>query len=501
MKKYIMSLDQGTTGSRAIIFDLSGNPISSCASEYPLFFPAQGWVEQRAEDIWSSQIGVAKEVLDMSGVSIDDIAAIGISNQRETTIVWEKETGKPVCNAIVWQCRRTAPYCDLLKEQGYTDMIRQKTGLIIDAYFSATKLKWILDNVEGARERASRGELLFGTVDSWLIYNLSGKKVHTTDPSNASRTMLYNIHTGEWDDELLSLFNIPREMLPSISSSSGRIAHTDPAIFGREIPICGVAGDQQAALFGQLCHKAGDVKNTYGTGGFMLMNTGTMPVFSENGLLTSVGWRIDHPNGKTETAYVLEGSAFICGAAVQWLRDGLKILASAPESEDVARSVSDSGGVYFVPAFVGLGAPYWDPYARASLHGITRGTTIAHIVRAVLEAMTYQTADILELMQKETKLPIPALRVDGGASANDLLMQLQANNTGIKILRPACVETTAWGAALLAALGIGLYQSIDELSDSSKNVTEFLPDPEDTGRETRMRMWHKAVERSLGWDE
>lgn len=496
MNKYIMSLDQGTTGSRCIIFNIDGTPVASDAAEYPLHFPHTGWVEQKAEDIWNSQYKVARNALEKSGISIDDIVSIGITNQRETTIVWEKETGKPICNAIVWQCRRTAEYCDKLKADGHSEFIRKKTGLLIDAYFSATKLKWILDNVEGARERAENGELLFGTVDTWLIYNLTGGKVHATDMSNACRTMLFNINTRTWDDDLLKFFNIPACMLPTIVPSSGKIGTTSPELFGKPIVLSGVAGDQQAALFGQLCHKAGDVKNTYGTGGFMLMNTGSRPVFSENGLLTSIAWTIEGE----PTTYMLEGSAFICGAAVQWLRDGLQILDTAAQSEEIANKVSDSGGVYFVPAFVGLAAPYWDPYARASFQGITRGTTIPHIVRAVLDSMTYQTNDILSLMQQETGLKIVGIKVDGGASANNLIMQLQANNSNVTIQRPQCVETTALGAALLAGIGAGVYANKDSLREIAGRFDTFKPDPNDTGREERLANWHKAVERCLEWE-
>lgn len=496
MKKYIMSLDQGTTGSRCIIFDTDGHPVASDAAEYPLSCPADGWVEQKAEDIWESQIKVAKNALLIGGISIDDIVSIGITNQRETTIVWDKNTGKPICNAIVWQCRRTAQFCDKLKAEGHADFIRSKTGLLIDAYFSATKLKWILDNVDGARERAERGELLFGTVDTWLIYNLTCGKVHVTDPSNASRTMLFNINTCSWDDELLEFFNIPKSMLPQICCSGGKIAMSDPSLFGKAVAICGVAGDQQAALFGQLCHKAGDVKNTYGTGGFMLMNTGSKPVFSQNGLLSSVAWTIDG----MPTNYALEGSAFICGAAVQWLRDGLKIISVPAESEDLALQVKDSGGVYFVPAFVGLGAPHWDPYARASFHGITRSTTRAHITRAVLDAITYQTTDILELMQKESGLDICNLRVDGGATANNLLMQLQADNANVTIQRPECIEVSSLGAALLSGIGAGVYSSLSDLKTVAGRFSTFKSEISDAERSARLEKWHKAVERSKGWD-
>ncbi len=495
-KKYLMSFDQGTTGSRCIIFAEDGTPVASDAMEYPLYYPNDGWVEQKAEDIWQSQITVAKRALEKSEIASESIAAIGITNQRETTIVWEKSTGRAICNAIVWQCRRTAEYCDKLKADGYSDFIRKKTGLLIDPYFSATKLKWILDNVEGAREKAEKGDLLFGTVDTWLAYNLSGGKSHITDMSNACRTMLFNINTREWDDELLRFFDIPKCMLPTVVPSSGKLAYTDESIFGTSILIGGIASDQQAALFGQLCHKAGDVKNTYGTGGFMLMNTGSKPVFSENGLLTSIAWTIDGE----PTNYVLEGSAFICGAAVQWLRDGLRLINTAAESENKANLVKDSGGVYFVPAFVGLAAPYWDPYARASFHGITRGTTEGHIVRAVLDAMTYQTEDILRLMQKENGLKINGMRVDGGASANNLIMQLQANNSGVMIQRPECVEITALGTAMLAGLGAGVYKNKDQLSEFAGRFSTFAPDPADTGRDERIAKWHKAVERSIGWD-
>lgn len=496
MKKYIMSLDQGTTGSRCIIFDLEGKPVASDAAEYPLSCPADGWVEQKAEDIWNSQLKVARNALAMSNLTADDIVSIGITNQRETTIVWEKKTGKPICNAIVWQCRRTAAYCDKLKEDGYSEFIRSKTGLLIDPYFSATKLKWILDNISGARERAKKGELLFGTVDSWLIYNLTGGKVHVTDPSNASRTMLFNINTCTWDDELLEFFDIPKAMLPKICCSGGKIAVSDPALFGKPIAICGVVGDQQAALFGQLCHKAGDVKNTYGTGGFMLMNTGSKPVFSKNGLLSSVAWTIDG----MQTNYALEGSAFICGAAVQWLRDGLKIIDTAAESEDLALTVNDSNGVYFVPAFVGLGAPYWDPYARASFHGITRTTSRGHIARAVLDAITYQTTDILDLMKQESGLDICYLRVDGGASANNLLMQLQADNANVSIQRPECIEVSALGAALLAGIGAGVYSDTNELKIIAGRFSTFSPEIDDVEKNARIAKWHKAVERSKEWD-
>ena len=418
MPKYLLALDQGTTSSRSIVFDLSGRIIASSQREFPQIFPHRGWVEHDPEDIWNTQLAVAREALSKAGADAADIYGIGITNQRETTVVWERATGKPICNAIVWQCRRTAEYCDYIKSGELCEDIRRRTGLLIDAYFSATKLKWILDNVEGARERARRGELCFGTVDSWLIFNLTGGKVHATDYSNASRTMLFNINTLEWDDELLRLFDIPRRMLPDVKPSSCIFGETAPELFGASIPVAGVAGDQQAALFGQCCFEDGSVKNTYGTGGFMLMNTGSRPVMSENGLLTTIAWGI----GDSSVSYALEGSVFVCGAAVQWLRDGLGLISKASETETIARSVENSGCVWFIPAFVGLGAPYWDPYARGALLGLTRGTTRAHIVRAVLESMAYQTADVLELMEREAKVSMTSLKVDGGASANDLLL-------------------------------------------------------------------------------
>lgn len=491
MSKYLMSFDQGTTSSRTILFNLRGEPVSSAAYEFEQIFPREGWVEHNPSEIWGSQLRSAKKAMEKIGASAADIAAIGITNQRETTIVWEKSTGNPVYNAIVWQCRRTAEYCDSLKEQGLVDTVRRKTGLIIDSYFSASKIKWILDNVEGARKKAEDGELLFGTVDTWLIYNLTGGRVHATDYSNASRTMLFNINTLDWDEELLALFDIPRTMLPDLHPSSYLFGETDTAIFGKKIPIAGAIGDQQAALFGQGCHTRGDAKNTYGTGGFLLMNTGEVPVFSENGLLTSVAWGLD---GKVN--YALEGSVFICGAAIQWLRDCLGILSNAAESETLAAQVKNTGGVYFVPAFVGLGAPYWDPYARGAIYGITRGTTRAHIVRATLEAMAYQTVDVLDVMQKEVGQSLSSLRVDGGAAANNILLGLQADFLGVPIIRSACIETTALGAAMLAGLAVGCFASSEELRNIAKVGRRFDPRIGQEQRAEALTGWHNAVKKT-----
>ena len=493
MPKYLLALDQGTTSSRSIVFDLSGRIIASSQREFPQIFPHRGWVEHDPEDIWNTQLAVAREALSKAGADAADIYGIGITNQRETTVVWERATGKPICNAIVWQCRRTAEYCDYIKSGELCEDIRRRTGLLIDAYFSATKLKWILDNVEGARKRARRGELCFGTVDSWLIFNLTGGKVHATDYSNASRTMFFNINTLEWDDELLRLFDIPRRMLPDVKPSSCIFGETAPELVGASIPVAGVAGDQQAALFGQCCFEDGSVKNTYGTGGFMLMNTGSRPVMSENGLLTTIAWGI----GDSSVSYALEGSGFVCGAAVQWLRDGLGLISKASETETIARSVENSGGVWFIPAFVGLGAPYWDPYARGALLGLTRGTTRAHIVRAVLESMAYQTADVLELMEREAKVSMTSLKVDGGASANDLLLEIQADLLGTPIIRPGCIETTALGAANLAGLSTGAFSSLSEISASWQCERRFEPRISAEERLSRLDGWRKAVGRVL----
>ncbi len=492
MKQYLLAMDQGTTSCRAIIFTRGGEMVATAQKEFTQIFPADGWVEHDPTEIWATQIGVAHEALAKSGLDGSDIAAIGITNQRETTVVWDKHTGKPIYNAIVWQCRRTAEYCDSLKAQGLTDTVRAKTGLLIDSYFSATKIRWILQNVPGAMEKAQRGDLLFGTVDTWLIWMLSGGKVHATDPSNAARTMIYNIHELTWDTELLELFDIPASMLPEVLPSSGVFGYTKPSLFGCEIPIAGVAGDQQAALFGQCCFCKGDVKNTYGTGGFMLMNTGNTPVTSQNGLVTSIGWRIGD-----QTQYVLEGSVFICGAAVQWLRDGLGIIRSSADTERLALSVPDSGGVYFVPAFVGLGAPYWDAYTRGCITGLTRATTKAHIVRATLEAMAYQTADVLAVMEQEVGARVQSLKVDGGASANTFLLQFQSDITGKRIVRPACIETTALGAACLAGLAVGLYESLDDIRAIYNESASFAPAMDDDTRLSLCNGWKRAVERTL----
>ncbi len=496
MEQYLLALDQGTTSSRCIVFDRAGNICSQVNREFRQFYPQDGWVEQDPTEIWASQMGVVVETMLKMGITAADIAAIGITNQRETVVVWEKESGKPIYPAIVWQCRRTAEDCVEWRRQGVEDEIQEKTGLLLDPYFSASKLRWILDHVSGARVRAQRGELLFGTVDSWLIYNLTDGKVHATDPSNAARTMLFNIHTMEWDEDLLKLFEIPKAMLPEVKPSSGLFGYTANHLFGGRIPIAGVAGDQQSALFGQCCLEAGDVKNTYGTGGFLLMNTGNTPVHSKQGLLTTVGWKIGN-----EVNYVLEGSVFTCGAVIQWLRDGLKLFSKASETETMALSVPDNGGVYLVPAFVGLGAPYWDSYARASIQGLTRAVRSEHIVRAALEAMAYQTVDVLNVMKEEAPFPIRSLRVDGGASANDFLLQFQADVLGISLDRPVCVETTAKGAANLAALGVGYYSDIEELKKSRKVDRTFAPNMDREARERLLKGWHQAVERSLKWAE
>ena len=496
MKKYIMAFDQGTTSSRCILFTADGNISSIVQREFPQIFPREGWVEHDPMTIWSTQIGVATEALLKIGGSWDEVYGIGITNQRETVVIWERKTGLPIYNAIVWQCRRTAEYCKDLKENGYEPIIRKKTGLMLDPYFSASKVAWILDNVPSARERATRGELCFGTIDSWLIWNLTGGKVHATDCSNASRTMLFNISTLTWDDELLSLFNIPHAMLPEVLPSSTIFGYTDAKIIGAELPIGGVAGDQQAALFGQCCFNEGEIKNTYGTGAFMLMNTRHTPCFTNKGLLTTIAWKIGD-----EITYAIEGSVFSCGSAIQWLRDGLKILESAQDSEYYASKVSDSGGVLVVPAFSGLGAPWWDPYARGTIIGITRATTKNHIIRATLESMAYQTADVVNLMEETSNIKITELTVDGGASTNALLLQIQADIIGTKIHRPKCIETTALGAAFLCGLSTGVYKSIEEIRDIKIVERTFSPKQSDEWRQNAMERWHKAVQRSLNWTE
>ncbi len=496
MKKYIMALDQGTTSSRAILFKKDGTIASVVQREFPQIFPKEGWVEHNPMVIWSTQIAVATEALLQIGGSWSDCFGIGITNQRETVVVWDRATGAPIYNAIVWQCRRTADYCEELVKSGKSDMIRQKTGLLPDPYFSATKIKWILENVDGARERAERGELCFGTIDSWLIWNLTGGAVHATDYSNASRTMLFNIHTLEWDSELLNLFGIPASMLPHVMPSSGLFGYTDAEVLGAVLPIAGVAGDQQAALFGQCCFDSGDIKNTYGTGGFLLMNTGDTPRITDNGLLTTIAWKIGD-----KVTYALEGSVFTCGAAIQWLRDGMKIIESASDSEYYAKKVPDSGGVMVVPAFSGLGAPWWDPYARGMIIGITRATNKYHIIRATLESLGYQTADVVKLMEASSGLKITKLKVDGGASANNLMLAFQADILGVPLGRPECIETTALGAAYLAGLALGVYKSFDDIRKNAKSEDTISPTKDEGWREEQMAKWQKAVKRSLAFAE
>ena len=488
MQQYILALDQGTTSSRAIIFDNKGAVISIAQKEFTQIFPQPGWVEHDANEIWSTQLGVAAEAITKAGLYPENIAAIGITNQRETTVVWERSTGKPIYNAIVWQDRRTASFCDELKEQGLDKTILEKTGLIVDAYFSASKVKWILDNVTGAREKANKGELCFGTIDSWLIWNLTKGQIHVTDVSNASRTMLCNIHTLQWDGELEKIFDIPGNMLPQIRSSSEVYGHTQNILTAHNIPIAGVAGDQQAALFGQMCTQPGMVKNTYGTGCFMLMNTGEKPVASTNNLLTTVAWKV---NGITN--YALEGSVFIAGAVVQWLRDGLGVIKTSQEVEVLAAAVSSADGVYLVPAFAGLGAPHWNQYARGTMVGITRGTAAGHIARAALDSIAYQTMDVLKAMEADSGIAIKELRVDGGATANNLLMQFQADILNTKVVRPKVTETTALGAAYLAGLAVGFWKSIDEIQGQWQVDIAFEPVMTDEDRTILTKGWQRAV--------
>lgn len=489
-----MALDQGTTSCRCILYDEQSRMVSTAQKEFRQIYPQAGWVEHDAMEIWSTQMGVAQEALLKINGTYENIAAIGITNQRETTVVWDKETGEPVYNAIVWQCRRTAEYCDELKKKGLTQFFREKTGLLIDAYFSATKLRWILKNVPGARKKAEAGKLLFGTIETWLIWKMTGGKVHITDYSNASRTMLFNIHTLKWDEDILRELDIPLCMLPEPQPSSMVYGKTDPNIFGGSINICGAAGDQQAALFGQACFEAGDAKNTYGTGGFLLMNTGEEPVYSESGLLTTIAWGIDGT-----VNYALEGSVFVSGAAIQWLRDEMEMIHNAAESEALAESVPDSNGVYVVPAFVGLGAPYWDPYARGAVLGITRGANKKHLVRATLESMAYQTWDLIQIMMKDTARKLVTLKVDGGASANNFLMQFQSDILGKAVLRPQCIETTSLGAAYLAGLACGYWHSRDAILASWKIDRTFEPDMENKKRKELLKGWEKAVSCTLGW--
>lgn len=494
MSKYVMALDSGTTSNRCILFNEKGEMCSMAQKEFTQYFPKPGWVEHNAEEIWSSQLEVAQQAMANINATAADIAAIGITNQRETTIVWDKESGEPVYQAIVWQCRRTSEYCDSLKEKGLTDKFREKTGLVIDAYFSGTKVKWILDNVEGARQRAERGELLFGTVETWLIWKLTKGAVHVTDYSNASRTMLFNINTLQWDEEILAELGIPASMLPEAKPSSCVYGDADAGFFGAPIPIAGAAGDQQAALFGQTCFKEGEAKNTYGTGCFLLMNTGEKPVFSKNGLVTTIAWGMD---GKVN--YALEGSIFVAGAAIQWLRDEMQLIDSSQVSEYMAQKVEDTNGCYVVPAFTGLGAPHWDQYARGSIVGLTRGVNKYHIIRATLESLAYQVNDVLRAMEADSGITLSALKVDGGASANNFLMQTQANLSDAPVKRPQCVETTAMGAAYLAGIAVGYWKNKEEVLTNWAIDRVFEPDIDPDVRKKMLRGWDKAVRYSYGW--
>ncbi len=494
MAKYVMALDSGTTSNRCILFNEKGEMCSVAQKEFTQHFPKPGWVEHDPGEIWSTQLAVAREAMTKIGVNAEDVAAIGITNQRETTIVWDKNTGQPVYPAIVWQCRRTSQYCDSLKEKGLTEKYREKTGLVIDAYFSGTKVKWILDHVEGARERAEKGTLLFGTVETWLIWKLTRGAVHVTDYTNASRTMLFNIHTLEWDEEILEELGIPKSMLPQAKPSSEIYGETDPGFFGGRIPIAGAAGDQQAALFGQTCFQQGEAKNTYGTGCFLLMNTGDKPVLSRNGLVTTIAWGIGR-----EVTYALEGSIFVAGAAIQWLRDELRLIDSAADSEYFAQRVKDTNGCYVVPAFTGLGAPYWDQYARGTIVGLTRGVNKYHIVRATLESLVYQVNDVLEAMKADSGMDLAALKVDGGASANNFLMQVQADISNAPVNRPRCVETTAMGAAYLAGLAVGYWKDKEEVKKNWAIDRVFTPAIEQEKRQEMLLGWSRAVRCSHGW--
>ena len=494
MKKYIMALDAGTTSNRCILFNEQGVICSVAQKEFTKYFPHPGWVEHDADEIWSSMLGVAVEAMNKLNITPDQVAAIGITNQRETTIIWDKNTGEPVYHAIVWQCRRTSEYCDQLKEKGLTEKFRQKTGLMIDAYFSGTKVKWILDNIPGAREKAEAGDLLFGTVETWLIWKLTKGKVHVTDYSNAARTMLFNINTLEWDDEILEELGIPKSMLPQARPSSEVYGMADESYFGKEIPIGGAAGDQQAALFGQTCFTAGEAKNTYGTGAFLSMNTGTKPVFSDNGLITTIAWGL---NG--EVNYALEGSIFVAGAAIQWLRDEMRLVDSSPDSEYMAKKVKDTNGCYVVPAFTGLGAPHWDQYARGTIVGITRGVNKYHVIRATLESLAYQTYDVLKAMEADSGIKLSALKVDGGASANNFLMQFQSDILNTEVRRPRCVETTAMGAAYLAGLAVGYWKDKNDVINNWNIDREFHPEMQEAEREEKLAGWEKAVKYSFGW--
>ncbi len=495
-QKYVIALDQGTTSCRALIFDEQGRIVAQAGREFRQIYPRPGWIEHDPEEIWECQLDVLNKALKISGIEIDNVAALGITNQRETVMVWNRHTGKPVSNAIVWQCRRTAGLCEELKQRGLENKIREKTGLVIDAYFSATKISWILENVEGVKEMAEKGDLIAGTMDTWLIWKFTGGKVHATDYTNASRTMLYNIKELCWDEELLKELNIPRCILPEVKDSSGFFGVTDTRLLGREIPITGVAGDQQAALFGQACYEKGMVKNTYGTGCFILMSTGKEAITSRNNLLTTIAWGID---GTIE--YAMEGSIFVTGAAVQWLRDELKLIDNAAQSEELAFSVQDSNGVYVVPAFTGLGAPYWDMYARGTIVGITRGVNRAHIVRATLESIAYQTRDVIDAMQQDSGIPLKTLKVDGGACANNFLMQFQADMLGVPVVRPRNIEVTAQGAAFLAGLGAGVWKDREELKKLCQEEKVFSPNMSAEERANKYRRWKKAVQRSMKWAE
>jgi len=498
MSQFILALDQGTTSSRAILFDHAGHIRGSAQQEFRQIFSQPGWVEHNADEIWQSQLAVARQVLRENQVDATELAAIGITNQRETTVLWDHESGRPIANAIVWQDRRTAALCDALRADGKAAVFQEKTGLVLDSYFSGTKIKWLLDHIPGARQKAERGQLAFGTIDSWLMFNLCG--LHVTDTSNASRTLLFNIHTQQWDDELLAALDIPRSILPNVVPSSYPIGHTYPALFGSPVTVAGIAGDQQAASFGQACHQPGMAKNTYGTGCFMLMHTGQQAVMSQNHLLSTIGWTLADSKSR-QTDYMLEGSVFMAGAVVQWLRDGLGIIQQSSDVEALATSVPDNGGVVFVPAFAGLGAPYWDSYARGTVVGMTRGTTKAHIARAALESIAYQTVDVLEAMQKDSAIELRELRVDGGAARNDLLMQFQADVLGVPVVRPVITETTALGAAYLAGLAVGFWSSRQEIAAQWQMERRFEPTMKSDERNTRMSLWRRAVQRAQTWLE
>jgi glycerol kinase len=495
----VLALDQGTTSSRSILFDRNGRIVAAAQQEFPQIYPQPGWVEHDPEAIWRTQVETAREVLDKAGIQADRVAAIGITNQRETTVVWDRDTGKPLYNAIVWQCRRTAPMCDRLRAEGWAEPVRAKTGLVVDAYFSGTKVAWLLEHVPGLRAKAERGEALFGTIDSFLMWRLSGGRLHVTDVSNASRTMLFNIHNLDWDEDILAQLSIPRSMLPQVRPSSQVYGLAEAGILGSAVSLAGAAGDQQAALFGQTCFAPGQAKNTYGTGCFLLLNTGEQAVASQRGLLTTIAWQLGQASAHPDPVYALEGSVFVAGAAVQWLRDGLGIISLAAETEALARQVADTGGVYFVPAFVGLGAPYWDAYARGTIVGLTRGTDRRHLARAALEAICYQSRDVLEAMTSDADIHLRALRADGGASANNLLMQLQADLLGVPVQRPAITETTALGAAYLAGLAVGYWSSLEEIARQWQIDAEFAPAMLADERDTLYAGWQRAVQRAQGW--